>query len=273
MYACCHSPFQNHMTATIPFFAPKGILVLTLLVVVTACNGSQVKQKPDKAPALTTSAFAADTTGAYTQKPAHPDGTGKVYWGREIAAMMGAAGGGWLERDSRQEEENVAAAIARLPLTPASVVADIGAGTGYYAFRIAPKVPRGKVFAVEVQDKFVSSLQARKQELGLENVEVVKGGSRSPNLPEASVDLAMMVDVYHELEYPQEMLQAIHRALKPGGKLLLLEYRAEDPAIPIKELHKMHAAQVHKELGANGFTLVKQEDFLPIQHFLLYRKK
>jgi predicted methyltransferase len=261
------------MTATIPFFASKGILVLALLVAGTACNGSQVKQKPDKAAAPTTSTFAADTSRAYTHKPAHPDGTGKVYWGREIAAMMGAAGGGWLERDSRQEEENVAAAIARMPLSPASVVADIGAGTGYYAFRIAPKVARGKVYAVEVQDKFVSSLQARKQELGLENVEVVKGGSRSPNLPEASVDLAMMVDVYHELEYPQEMLQAIHRALKPGGKLLLLEYRAEDPAIPIKELHKMHAAQVHKELGANGFKLDKQEDFLPIQHFLLYRKK
>jgi ubiquinone/menaquinone biosynthesis C-methylase UbiE len=186
---------------------------------------------------------------------------------------MGTGGGGWLERNTRQEEENVTAAIAHLPLGPTSVVADIGAGTGYYAFRIAAKVPRGKVYAVEVQDEFIASLKSRQVKLALENVTVVKGGNRSPNLPDAALDLAMMVDVYHELAYPREMLQAIHRALKPEGKLLLLEYRAEDPAIPIKELHKMRVAQVNKELAANGFKLFKQENFLPIQHFLLYEKR
>jgi precorrin-6B methylase 2 len=247
-----------------------GFIMLTLLVLFAACNGAQVQQRPAKASADTTT---ADTATGYTEKPPHPDGIGKVYLGREIAGTMGAAGGGWLERDNRQEEENVVAAIARLPLRPASVVADIGAGTGYYTFRIAPKVPAGKVWAVEVQEEFIDDLKFRKEELGLKNVEVVKGGSRSPNLPEAAIDLALMVDVYHELEYPQEMLQAIHRALKPEGILALLEYRAEDPAIPIKELHKMRAAQVNKELEANGFKLHKQEDFLPIQHFLLYRKK
>ncbi|KAA3438865.1 class I SAM-dependent methyltransferase [Rufibacter hautae] len=185
---------------------------------------------------------------------------------------MSASGGEWLERDTRQEEENVALAISKLQLQPNSVVADVGAGTGYYTFRIAPKVPQGTVYAVEVQEAFVTGLEARKKELVLNNVTVVKGSAQSPNLPEASVDLAIMVDVYHELEYPREMLQALHRSLKPTGKLLLLEYRAEDPSVPIKALHKMSVAQAYKELSANGFTLSRREDFLPIQHFLLYEK-
>jgi SAM-dependent methyltransferase len=252
------------MATAIPRFFRTGFKALAWLVLFTACNGPQVRQKP---------VTAAAQAPVYTHKTPAPGGTGKVYMGREIAGIMGAAGGGWLERDNRQQEEQVDAAIARLPLSPASVVADIGAGTGYYTFRISPKVPRGKVLAVEVQDAFVAGLKERRQELGLENVEVIKGDSLSPNLPEASVDLAIMVDVYHELSYPQEMLQAIRRALKPAGRLLLLEYRAEDPEVPIRELHKMRAAQVTKELGANGFKLARKEDFLPIQHFLLYEKK
>jgi precorrin-6B methylase 2 len=260
--------------------AQTGIMFLVLLVSFAACNGAQVKQRPEAAAAvgiaqdtLARETIARDTIPVYTTKPPHPHGTGKVYMGREIAGMMGTAGGSWLNRDSRQQEEDVARALAALPLGPASVVADIGAGTGYYTFRIAPKVPQGKVLAVEVQEDFIAALETRKKELGLQNVEVVKGGSQSPNLPAAAIDLALMVDVYHELAYPQEMLQAIYRSLKPGGKLLLLEYRAEDPDVAIRELHKMRAAQVKKELGANGFKLYKQEDFLPIQHFLLFEKK
>lgn len=262
------------MVAKNSILAHTSVLVLALQVLLAACNGAQVKQRPENNTTAHTAATttAGDTAVGYTKKPPHPDGIGKVYWGREIAGIMQAGGGRWLNRDSRQEEENVALAIARMPLRPGSVVADIGAGTGYYTFRIAPKVPAGKVVAVDVQAAFVDTLKARKEKLGLKNVEVVQGGRRSPHLPEASIDLALLVDVYHELEYPQEMLQAIHRALKPGGKLLLLEYRAEDPAIPIKELHKMSVAQVRKELEANGFKLEKQEDFLPIQHFLLFAK-
>jgi ubiquinone/menaquinone biosynthesis C-methylase UbiE len=159
-----------------------------------------------------------------------------------------------------------------MPLQPNSIVADIGAGTGYYSFRIAEKIPAGKLYAVEVQDAFVAALEKRKKEASVSNLVVVKGSSTSPNLPDTSVDLALMVDVYHELEYPQEMLQALHKALKPDGKLLLIEYRAEDPNVPIKALHKMSVAQVNKELAANGFRLFKQETALPIQHFLLYEK-
>jgi ubiquinone/menaquinone biosynthesis C-methylase UbiE len=208
----------------------------------------------------------------YDNRPASTDGTGKVYLGRETATVMGAAGAKWLERNNRQQEENTALAISKMPLTPTAVVADIGAGTGYYTFKIAKKVPQGKVFAVDVQDEFITYLNKKKKELGLQNVQVIKGTTNSPNLPDASVDLAIMVDVYHELLYPHEILQALHKALKPGGKLLLLEYRSEDPEIAIKELHKMSVKQVTLELTANGFKLYQRNELLPIQHFLLYQK-
>jgi ubiquinone/menaquinone biosynthesis C-methylase UbiE len=209
---------------------------------------------------------------AYSYKTPHRDGTGKVYMGREIAHVMSADGAEWLERSSRQKEEDADAAIAAMPLKSTSTVADIGAGTGYYTFRMSKRVPRGRVYAVEIQDEFISSLQLRVRNEGAANVAVVKGAERSPNLPDTSVDLAIMVDVYHELAYPREMLQALHKALKPGGKLLLLEYRAEDPSVPIKELHKLSVAQAKKELAANGFVLEAKKDFLPIQHYLLFRK-
>jgi len=254
------------MTSIKLTFRLTYFILLSLLILLTAGNACQVKPKPESITSV------PKTSSGYTTKNPHPDGTGKVYQGREIAHVMSASGADWLERDTRQKEENVALAIAKLNLAPNSVVADIGAGTGYYTFRIAPKVPQGKVYAVEVQNEFISALAARKKELDLTNVEVVKGSNQTPNLPAAAVDLAIMVDVYHELEYPQEMLQAIYQALKPTGKLLLLEYRAEDPTVPIKELHKMSVAQVNKELGANGFKLYKRENFLPIQHFLLYEK-
>ncbi len=209
----------------------------------------------------------------YSYKEPHPDGTGKVYMGREIADVMSASGGNWLERSSRQEEEDATAAIAKMPLQPNSVVADIGAGTGYYTFRIANRIPGGKVYAVELQDAFIDALRARIQTTGVNNVTVVKGTEVSTNLPDGSVDVAIMVDVYHELAYPKQLLAALHKCLKPNGKLLLLEYRGEDPSVPIKALHKMTVAQANKELTANGFLPEQAKGFLPIQHFLLYRKQ
>lgn len=208
----------------------------------------------------------------YTSKAASYDGIGKVYMGREISFVMGFEGRDWLERQSREQEESISLALENLPITSNSVVADIGAGSGYYTFRIAPKVPEGKVYAVEIQDEAINYLQNRTKELGFSNVIPTKGSEQSPNLPANSIDLVIMVDVYHELEYPQEMLSAIRESLKPDGKILLIEYRGEDPEVAIKPLHKMTVRQVEKELKANGFKLVENGQFMSIQHFLVFGK-
>lgn len=209
---------------------------------------------------------------AYTYRNGSADGTGKFYYEREIAKVMGASGSDWLERDERQQEENTDLAIEKMNLPANAVVADIGAGTGYYTFKLALKLPVGKVYAVEIQDEMINYLDNKKRNLNSKNVEIVKGDMQSPNLPDSSIDLALMVDVYHELEYPQQMLQALRRSLKHNGKILLIEYRGEDASVPIKPLHKTTLAQLNKELTANGFELDFKGDFLPIQHFLLYRK-
>jgi len=209
----------------------------------------------------------------YTWRHASADGTGKFYQGREIAHVMGAAGSDWLERDNRQQEENTRLAIEKINLAPGNTVADIGAGTGYYSFRLSPKVPQGKVYAVEIQDELLNYLRNKKNLLKDSIVEIVRGSELSPNLPDNSIDLALMVDVYHELAFPHEMLQSIRKALKLHGKILLVEYRGEDPSIAIKALHKTTVAQLGRELNANGFQLTYQGEFLPIQHFLLYEKK
>ncbi|MBN8859693.1 MAG: class I SAM-dependent methyltransferase [Sphingobacteriales bacterium] len=237
-------------------------IILVVAMVFPACNTAQEKNK-----ALT----ATDTVYTYGRKTA--GGTGKYYMGREIAHMIGPGGISWLERDDRQQEENTKLAIEKMELQPTSVVADIGAGSGYYSFKIAQKVLRGKVYAVDVQPEMIAFLQKQKATLKDSVVEIVKGDSVSPHLPDHSIDLAIMVDVYHELEYPHELLQSLKKALKPNGKILLIEYRGEDPGIPIKPLHKMTAAQADKEMEANGFTLYSKGEFLPIHHFLMYEVK
>ncbi|HSB93367.1 MAG TPA: class I SAM-dependent methyltransferase, partial [Flavitalea sp.] len=215
----------------------------------------------------------ASTGDAYVHHPGSMDGTGKFYLGREIAQIMSSSGAMWLERDEREKEENTREAIRSMKLSPESVVADIGAGTGYYTFQVASVTSQGKVYAIDVQEEMLRMLRERKEKLNDKVVEVVKGSSKSVNLPDNSVDLAFMVDVYHELEFPKEMLRSIYAALKKDGRLLLIEYRGEDPSIPIKPLHKTTVVQLNKELKANGFELQERGDFLPIQHFLIYRKQ
>lgn len=240
----------------------KNYLLISILVLFCQIGCTQtIKQKTTN-----------QTDRVYQYKTASRDGIGKIYQGREISFVMDAAGADWLERNNRNDEENTSLAISKLPISAKSVVADIGAGSGYYSFRIAQNIPDGKVYAVEIQDEFIRMLKKTQLEKGIKNAEVVKGTEQNPNLPANSIDLAIMVDAYHELAYPQEMLSALAKALKPDGKILLLEYRAEDPAVAIKELHKMSVKQVNKEMEANGFKLYQQEDFLPIQHFLVYEK-
>ncbi|WP_194776831.1 class I SAM-dependent methyltransferase [Pararhodonellum marinum] len=206
----------------------------------------------------------------YTYKTPDRDGTGKVYMGREIAHVMSFAGKNWLERPSRSKEENTELAIRNLPVNSKSIVADIGAGSGYYTFKIAQLVPEGLVYAVEIQDEAIVYLKEKSEELGFKQVKPIRGTEKNPMLPENAIDFAIMVDVYHELLYPHEVLQELRKSLKPDGKLLLIEYRGEDPKVNIKALHKMTVKQITKELEANGFRLEENGQFMNIQHFLVF---
>jgi SAM-dependent methyltransferase len=209
----------------------------------------------------------------YEQRVIHnPDGIGKYYMGREIAKIMGYTGAGWLERPSREAEEQPSKIISLLNLKPDDVVADIGAGTGYLSFRIAPLLTKGKVLAVDVQPQMLDIIEFLKQENSISNVEPVLATLTDPNLPPASVDLALMVDAYHELEYPQEVMQGIVKALKPGGRVALVEYRGENPFIMIKRLHKMTQKQVRKEMQAVGLVWYETKNLLPQQHLMVFEK-
>ena len=202
------------------------------------------------------------------------DGIGKVYLGREIAGVMGWQGAAWLERDERQQEERGDLLLRELGLKPGMAVADIGAGTGYYARRMAPLVgSNGVVYATDVQPEMMKMLEDGAKKAGLTNIKPVLGGLKSVNLPDASIDLAIMVDVYHELEYPFEVIESLVRALKPGGRIAYVEYRLEDNRVPIKTLHKMSDAQVRKEAAAHALVWERTASTLPWQHVVIFRKK
>ncbi len=215
----------------------------------------------------------ADSEVYQTRTIHSPDGIGKFYMGREIAQVMGHQGAGWLERPGRDAEEQPQKLIADLNLKPTSVVADIGAGTGYFSFRIAPKVPQGKVFAVDVQPEMLNLLETQKTKKGISNVEPVLGSVKNPNLPENSVDVALMVDAYHEFEYPLEMMTELRRSIKFGGKVVLVEYRGENPFVLIKPLHKMALKQVRQEITNAGFTYVETKNNLSQQHVIVFEKR
>lgn len=210
---------------------------------------------------------------SYVYRTPSGGGTGKFYLGREIAHIMDASGSDWLERSSRSIEENTDLIVKSMKLKPGMVVADIGAGTGYYTFRIAKLVPQGKVYAVEIQDELIDLLNKKKNETGANHVEVILGDTLNVNLPENTVDLAILVDVYHELSWPREIIHSIGKSLKPGGKLLLVEYRGEDPEVRIKPLHKTTVKQLSREMKSNGFIVDERINVLPIQHFLMFRKQ
>ena len=208
----------------------------------------------------------------YITKEASPGGTGKFYMGREISQVMGHRAINWLERSEREDEESPSRAIAALNLKPDAVIADIGAGSGYYTFRLAPLVPEGRVIAVDIQPEMIRFLENKEKELGLTNISAHLGTIISTRLPPESIDAALLVDAYHEFSHPKEMMHSIVQALRPGGRLILLEYRAEDPNVPIKPLHKMSQDQAKKEMSAVGLKWTKTEDFLPWQHFMVFEK-
>lgn len=209
---------------------------------------------------------------AYHFQPPSRDGIGKVYLGREIAQVMGHEGAYWLERPSRELQEHPQTVVDLLDLEPDDVVADIGAGTGYMTTRLAAEVPDGHVFAVDIQPEMVELLRARLSEEGTTVAEPILGAEDNPNLPDASLDVALMVDAYHEFEYPYEMMVHLKQALKPGGRVVLAEYRAENPMVLIKRLHKMSRSQVRREMQAVGFDWLKTDESLPQQHLFFFEK-
>ncbi|MDP2053171.1 MAG: methyltransferase domain-containing protein [Acidobacteriota bacterium] len=194
--------------------------------------------------------------------------------GRVFAPVMGVGGAGWLERPEREAEEAPSKALAALELKPGMVVADLGAGSGYYTSRMAKLVgPTGQVFATDIQPGMLEILNRRIKSEGLANVTTVLGAVDDPKLAPASIDLAIMVDVYHELQSPQVFLQRLKPVFKPGGRLVLVEFRKEDPKVPILEVHKMSVVEVKMELEAEGFVIDQVIDVLPWQHIIVLRLK
>lgn len=209
---------------------------------------------------------------AYTFSTPSSDGIGKYYLGREISHVMGHLGSSWLERKEREQEEQVSQALKNMDLKPDEVIADIGAGSGYYSFRMAKRVSKGKVLAVDLQPEMLDIMRQKIKRNKIKNVELIQGQEANPNLAKHTVDMVLMVDVYHELSYPKEMMEQIVAALKPGGRFILLEYRMEDPKVPIKRLHKMSLEQAVKEMKAVGLQLKENIGNLPWQHFMVFVK-
>lgn len=203
-----------------------------------------------------------------------PNGTAKFYMGREIAQVMGPGGMDWLDRPEREQQENPAKVMDALELHSGDVAADLGAGTGYFTFRMAPVVgPTGRVLAVDIQDEMLNALRKRASTLNVSNVEVIKASETDPHLPANAVDLVLFVDVYHELSYPFEVMSKVRDSLKPGGRVVFVEYRKEDPQVPIKEVHKMSVKQLESEMNVVGLVRVRTVETLPLQHIVIFKKR
>lgn len=208
----------------------------------------------------------------YTVKSGDPNGISKWYMGRQIAQVMSHFGIDWLERQEREQEENTTQLLKNLALQPGTVIADIGAGSGYHSTLLSKMVGNGKVYAVDVEREMIVYLNERIKREGKKNIIPVLSTEKSVSLPANSMDMMLLVDVYHEFSFPYEMAQSMLEALKPGGKLVLVEFRAEDPNVPIKAIHKMSQQQAVKEFKTAGFLFEKNINNLPWQHCLIFRK-
>jgi len=209
-----------------------------------------------------------DSTAATEEPPAVTE-----YMGRTVAQTMHWTGASWLFRHKREQEEAGTTMRAKLELKPGMMVCDMGCGNGYHSMPMAKEVaPDGKVYGVEIQDPYFKMLEENAEKLGVTNFVPVHGLIYDPKLPENTLDLILMVDVYHEFSHPEQMLKAMRKALKPDGKLVFIEFRAEDSDVPIKPEHKMSKEQLTKELNANGYKLAKEFDGLPWQHMMWFGK-
>ena len=217
--------------------------------------------------------FVVNGQDRYTVKQGDPNGINKWYMGRQIAHVMSHYGIDWLERPERQYEENTALLLKNLDLKPGMNFADIGAGSGYYSNLISKRIGNGKVFAVDVEPEMITYLNDRIKKEKLSNIVTVLGSETSVSLPALSMDMMLLVDVYHEFSFPYEMGLSMFKSLKPNGKLVLVEFRSEDKSVPIKTIHKMSEAQAVKELQMAGFRLEKNIDNLPWQHCMVFVKK
>jgi SAM-dependent methyltransferase len=255
------------------YLALVPILLIALFLIPMVLLRNEVVRRPDfPAGDQAISEKALPPPPPYTTAPPSADGIGKIFMGREIAKVMGHPGIGWLERTEREREEAPSRAIAMLNLAPDAVIADIGAGSGYYAFRLAGLIPNGKVIAVDIQQEMLDYLKDEATRRGIGNVVPHLGAIDDIKMDPNTLDAVLMVDAYHEFSHPVEMLQSIRSALKPGGRIYLLEYRGEDSRVPIKPLHKMTVEQAVREFEALGFAFVEIKRGLPWQHLLVFEK-
>ena len=208
----------------------------------------------------------------YTYKTGDFNGIGKWYMGREIAYVMGFQGIDWLERSEREKEEDVSALIKNMKIKSVDHIADIGAGSGYHAFKMASLAENGLIYAVDIQSEMLHEIELKKKSNRILNIETILGSEKSINLPKHSLDKVLLVDVYHEFSYPLEMIESIKNALKPNGLLFLIEYRGEDSNVPIKKIHKMTEKQSILEMKTAGFKLKENINNLPWQHCMIFEK-
>ena len=245
------------MLPPLHFFLPCSLLLLG-----GWCHAESVAGKPED----------SSESRHYTRGKASRDGIGKFYMEREISQVMGHLGASWLERPKREQEERTDLLIKSMALQPHERIADIGAGSGYFSFRMAPLVPQGQVFAVDISPKMLGIVRSKIRQNKISNVVPVQSTIKNTMLEENSIDVALIVDAYHEFSHPREMAQSIHKALNQNGRLVLIEYREEDPSVMIKPLHKMSQKQAKSEMQAVGFKWEKTLDLLPQQHFMVFRK-
>ena len=273
-HAACEptAPAPTPATPPVAETATPGANAVTPAASATAPAADAVTPAADAVTPAPEATTLAPTALYGTCEPGE-GGSGKTYMGREIAEVMGHFGVGWLERPEREREERTDLLVGALKLRPADAVADIGAGSGYFTMRMSPLVPEGVVYATDIQQEMLDIVKERALEEGALNVMPVMGRIDHCGLEPSSVDIVLFVDAYHEFSHPREMMESIVTALKPGGRVYLVEYRLEDPSVLIKERHKMSEKQARLEMEAVGLEFVENIGALPQQHILVFSRK